>query len=152
MVCRCRDARQRRSRAPRAYGGPPADDESALDEFERLRTRAGFIVVAWPAFWYSTITRGSPAALHASYPVALENDRLIVFDLRAPSRSPYHLFPALVRSHCGRESEPGRLSLLGTANDDKLGLISSFSPGPHFGGWITTPASVAIARGFPSCP
>src|SRR5262245_7856658 len=35
------------------YWGPPADDASAIAEFERLRrVGANYVVIAWPAFWW----------------------------------------------------------------------------------------------------
>lgn len=65
------------------YWGPPADDETAIDEVEKMRAAgAGFIVFAWPAFWvldhYSRFARH----LRSKWPFVLNNDALIAFDLR----------------------------------------------------------------------
>jgi hypothetical protein len=65
------------------YSGPPQDDETAIGEVERLR-RAGasFIVFAWPAFWWLEYYSKFSGYLRARFPCPLENERLIVFDLR----------------------------------------------------------------------
>lgn len=69
------------------YAGPPADDDSALREFERLRDRgAQFMIFAWPAFWWMDHYRGLARELRTAFPVVLENARAIVFDLRGYSR------------------------------------------------------------------
>jgi cyclopropane fatty-acyl-phospholipid synthase-like methyltransferase len=66
------------------YCGPPADDESAVHELERLReSGAMFAVVAWPAFWWLEYYAGLRLHLHSRYRRVLESERLIVFDLRA---------------------------------------------------------------------
>jgi 2-polyprenyl-3-methyl-5-hydroxy-6-metoxy-1,4-benzoquinol methylase len=66
------------------YCGPPADDESAVDELERLRERgAMFAVVAWPAFWWLEYYAGLGLHLRSRYRRVLDSERLIVFDLRA---------------------------------------------------------------------
>jgi hypothetical protein len=65
------------------YGGPPAGDDTAIAEFERLREAgASFLVLAWPAFWWLEHYHGLNAHLHARYRRVLANDRLVVFDLR----------------------------------------------------------------------
>jgi trans-aconitate methyltransferase len=65
------------------YWGPPADDQSATHEFERLR-RAGasFAVFASPAFWWLEHYAALSRHLEAQFRCVLKNDRLIVFDLR----------------------------------------------------------------------
>jgi hypothetical protein len=65
------------------YSGPPSDDESAIGEVEQLR-RAGasFIVFGWPAFWWLECYTEFSGYLRARFPCPLENERLIVFDLR----------------------------------------------------------------------
>jgi 2-polyprenyl-3-methyl-5-hydroxy-6-metoxy-1,4-benzoquinol methylase len=66
------------------YGGPPADDASAVDELERLRTRGAlFAVVAWPAFWWLEYYAGLGLHVRSRYRRVLDTERLIVFDLRA---------------------------------------------------------------------
>ncbi len=66
------------------YGGRPSDDETAVREFERLR-RAGaaYMVFGWPAFWWLEYYQGLNRRLRSEFRCVLENDRLIVFDLRA---------------------------------------------------------------------
>jgi glycosyltransferase involved in cell wall biosynthesis len=65
------------------YWGPPADDETAIREFERLRQAgASFMVFAWPAFWWLDYYSGLHEYLQARYRRILKNDRLIAFDLR----------------------------------------------------------------------
>jgi hypothetical protein len=65
------------------YAGPPADDETAIGEFERLRhTGASHIAFAWPAFWWLDHYAGFHRHLRANFPCVLQNDRVVVFDLR----------------------------------------------------------------------
>jgi hypothetical protein len=65
------------------YSGPPPDDETAICEVERLR-RAGasFIVFGWPAFWWLECYAELSGYLRTRFPCPLDNERLIVFDLR----------------------------------------------------------------------
>jgi glycosyltransferase involved in cell wall biosynthesis len=67
------------------YWGPPPDDQTAIAEFERLR-RAGasFIAFAWPAFWWLDHYAGFHRRLREHFPCVLQNDRLVVFNLRSP--------------------------------------------------------------------
>jgi len=70
------------------FWGPPADDETALREMERMRKEhnAHFAVFGWPAFWwldhYKTFTRH----LRTNFRCVFQNERLMVFDLRANPR------------------------------------------------------------------
>ncbi len=65
------------------YWGLPPDNKTAIQELERLReSGAKFIVFAWPAFWWLDYYLGFNEHLRANYRCVLENDRLIVFDLR----------------------------------------------------------------------
>lgn len=66
------------------YAGLPADSETAIAAVERLRAErgAGFLAIAWPAFWWLEHYVGFAAHLGATFPRVLENDQLIVFDLR----------------------------------------------------------------------
>jgi glycosyltransferase involved in cell wall biosynthesis len=65
------------------YGGAPPDDGTALREFERLReSGATFIVFGWPAFWWLNDYLGLHHRLRSQFHCILENERLIVFDLR----------------------------------------------------------------------
>jgi hypothetical protein len=64
------------------YCGPAADDATAIHEVERLRQSGiAWIVFAWPAFWWLGHYAGLRKYLRARFRCALENDRLIVFDL-----------------------------------------------------------------------
>ncbi len=66
------------------YWGPPPDDTAAIRELERLRrSGATFIVFAWPAFWWLDYYSGLHQHLQARFRCVLENDRLIIFDLRS---------------------------------------------------------------------
>jgi hypothetical protein len=70
------------------YGGPPADDNAAVREFERLRHGgASHIVFAWPAFWWLDHYAGLHRHLRANFPCVLQNDRVVVFDLRRSSEA-----------------------------------------------------------------
>jgi 2-polyprenyl-3-methyl-5-hydroxy-6-metoxy-1,4-benzoquinol methylase len=65
------------------YWGPPADEAAAVAELQRLRRGgARFAVVAWPAFWWFEFYAGLAHELRSRYPCLLDNERLVVFDLR----------------------------------------------------------------------
>lgn len=65
------------------YWGPPPDDETAITELERLKRQgAKFIAFAWPAFWWLEHYGEFHRYLKSQFPCALENQRLVVFDLR----------------------------------------------------------------------
>jgi hypothetical protein len=65
------------------HWGNPADDETAIRELERLRQAgAGFIAFVWHAFWWLEYYAGFQQHLHSTYPCILQNDRLVIFDLR----------------------------------------------------------------------
>lgn len=65
------------------YWGPPADDSVAISECERLRAAgAHFIVFAWPAFWWLDYYVALQAHLRTQYACVLQNDRLVIFDMR----------------------------------------------------------------------
>ena len=66
------------------YFGPPADDATAIREVERLRhAQAAFIAFLWPALWWLQQYQAFHHHLRASYRCVLENDRMVVFDLRS---------------------------------------------------------------------
>ena len=68
------------------YWGPPADDETAVSELERLRRcGASFFVFGWPAFWWLRHYAGLQEHLRSRYHCILENERLIAYDLRRSS-------------------------------------------------------------------
>ena len=98
-----------------AYGGPPADDATAISEFERLRNAgANFAVVAWPAFWWLEHYRAFAAHLEAGFARVRQTGRVIIFDLRRrpensdpPARevsapSPRDAFGVIERVHGGK--------------------------------------------------
>jgi hypothetical protein len=65
------------------YWGAPPDDHTAIREFERLRhAGADFLIFAWPAFWWLEYYSEFSGYLRARFPCSLENERLVVFDLR----------------------------------------------------------------------
>jgi len=65
------------------YWGPPPDDATAIQEFERLRkSGASFIVFGWPAFWWFGYYAGFHHHLRSTFRCAMENERVVVFDLR----------------------------------------------------------------------
>jgi hypothetical protein len=65
------------------YWGSPPDDAAAIREFERLRQDgAGFMVFGWPAFWWLDYYPGLHGHLRSNFRCLLENERLVVFDLR----------------------------------------------------------------------
>lgn len=67
------------------YWGLPADDSTAIRELQRLRQDQGaqFIAFAWPSFWWLEFYKGFASHLRANFRLVLENDRLIVFELRS---------------------------------------------------------------------
>jgi exopolysaccharide biosynthesis predicted pyruvyltransferase EpsI len=66
-----------------AYAGPPASDQSAIQELERHRQDdVRFIAVAWPAFWWLDHYAGFSRYLHEKYQCVLKNERLVLFDLK----------------------------------------------------------------------
>ncbi len=65
------------------YWGPPAHDAAAIEELERLhKSGASFVAFAWSSFWWLDNYRGLRDYLRRGYSCVLENERLIVFDLR----------------------------------------------------------------------
>ena len=67
------------------YWGPPADDQNAVQELERLRKEgAGYIAFTWPAFWWLDHYSSFQKYLRTHFRALLETEQLIVFDLRQP--------------------------------------------------------------------
>jgi hypothetical protein len=63
--------------------GPPEDDVAAIEEVERLRRRGVcLVVIAWPAFWWADWFRELHRYLRSSFPCIMQNERLVVFDMR----------------------------------------------------------------------
>jgi FkbM family methyltransferase len=69
------------------YWGPPPDDLTAIRELERLRRAgAGFVAVAWPAFWWLEHYAEFHQYLRGQFPCLRETPDLIVFDVRSARR------------------------------------------------------------------
>ncbi|MBW4502037.1 MAG: glycosyltransferase [Scytonema hyalinum WJT4-NPBG1] len=65
------------------YWGAPPDDAIAIKEFERLhRAGVSFIVFGWPAFWWFDYYAEFARYLRNKFRCVLDNERLVVFDLR----------------------------------------------------------------------
>jgi glycosyltransferase involved in cell wall biosynthesis len=65
------------------YAGPPPDAPAAMGELERLRERGcGYVAFVWPAFWWLEYYGEFREHLSARYDRVLENDRVVVFDVR----------------------------------------------------------------------
>jgi hypothetical protein len=65
------------------YAGPPEDDATATRELERLRqVGAHFLALVWPAFWWLEYYAGFHRHLRERFRCVLDNDRLVLFDLR----------------------------------------------------------------------
>lgn len=63
--------------------GPPAEDQTAIEELERLRNAgARFMVFWWSDFWWLEHYKELNRHLRRKYPCVLENESLVVFDLR----------------------------------------------------------------------
>jgi SAM-dependent methyltransferase len=64
------------------YWGAPAGDAEAIAELERLREAgAGFVAIAWPAFWWLDHYAGLRGHLEARYACVTRTERVVVFDL-----------------------------------------------------------------------
>ena len=65
------------------FWGPPSDDLSAIEELKRQRLDGtDFLVFAWPAFWWLDHYSNFNRRLRDDAGMVLENNRLVVFDLR----------------------------------------------------------------------
>lgn len=65
------------------YWGPPPDSSTAIRELSRLRQSGSeFIIFAWPSFWWLNYYVGLCTYLRSNYPCLIENERIVVFDLR----------------------------------------------------------------------
>jgi len=68
------------------YWGPPADDQAAICELERLRLAgAGLIAFWWTAFWWLEHYTGFFEYLRQKYRCVLQADHLVVFNLHEPA-------------------------------------------------------------------
>lgn len=64
------------------YWGPPADDETALRELERLRASgAKAIAVVWPCFWWLDHYQKFTAYLRETFSCRVKTGNLIVWEL-----------------------------------------------------------------------
>jgi glycosyltransferase involved in cell wall biosynthesis len=64
------------------YWGPPPDDQTAINELERLRQGgASFIVFGWPAFWWLDYYSLFHRFLRSNYTCVLQTDHLVIFEL-----------------------------------------------------------------------
>jgi SAM-dependent methyltransferase len=66
------------------YGGLPSSGQHAIAELESSleRHRPDYLIVAWPAFWWLDHYRNFARSLDRRFRRVLDNERLIVFDLR----------------------------------------------------------------------
>ena len=65
------------------YWGPPPDAKVAISELERLKNYgANFLVIGWPAFWWMETYGDFFQYLRSNYSCFLENERLVIFDLK----------------------------------------------------------------------
>jgi hypothetical protein len=66
------------------YWGLPADGDTAIREFERLREHgAEFIIFTWPAFWWLEVYPTFHSHLQHTCRHQLTSEDLVVFDLRS---------------------------------------------------------------------
>ena len=65
------------------YYGRPANDESAISEFERLRSelQPAFLIIIWPAFWWMDYYAAFAEHVRETFPCLISNERMIAFDL-----------------------------------------------------------------------
>ncbi|HYX13595.1 MAG TPA: glycosyltransferase family A protein [Nostoc sp.] len=64
------------------YWGAPPDDQTAIQELERMRQAgASFMVIGFPAFWWLDYYSQLRNYLNSNFRCVLHNSRLIVFDL-----------------------------------------------------------------------
>ena len=79
------------------YWGPPVDDESAIDEIERvLDGRGGWVVIAWTAFWWLEHYQGLDRYLRSSSASVHEDDCMVAFRIDARTADSHAV--ALTRS------------------------------------------------------
>lgn len=65
------------------YWGDPADDTAAIAELNKLTARgARFFAFGWPTFWWLNHYKGLVEELTRCGRKALDNDRVVVFELR----------------------------------------------------------------------
>lgn len=65
------------------FWGDPNDDNEAIAEIKRLAVRgARFVAFGWPIFWWLGYYKGMLQHLNTHAKRVLDNDRLVLFDLR----------------------------------------------------------------------
>jgi glycosyltransferase involved in cell wall biosynthesis len=85
------------------YWGSPEDDATGIREVERLRQAgANFMVFGWQSFWWLDYYAGLHRHLRARFRCLVDNERLVVFDLRPEGYS-----PALSVEPSGRPEDAG---------------------------------------------
>jgi glycosyl transferase family 61/methyltransferase family protein len=71
--------------------GNPSDDATAIAELKRMsRAGAGFIAFAWTGFWWLDFYSEFHDFLRSQCSCLLENERLVVFDLRSLAEAEAH--------------------------------------------------------------
>ena len=64
------------------YWGPPADDQTAIGELERLRqSGASHLAIIWSSFWWLDYYAGFHRYLREKFRCVLSSDELVVFEL-----------------------------------------------------------------------
>jgi glycosyltransferase involved in cell wall biosynthesis len=64
------------------YWGAPPDDETAIQELERMRQMGvNFMVIAWSAFWWLDYYSKLREYIHSTFHQLLSNSRIMVFEL-----------------------------------------------------------------------
>ena len=62
------------------YWGPPADDETAIRELERMKSAGAMMIVfVWPCFWWLERYPAFQQYLRKKYVCLLEDKQLIIF-------------------------------------------------------------------------
>lgn len=70
------------------YWGPPAGDEEAIAELDRLRASgAGYLAFSWPAFWWLEYYSGFNRYVRTGYSCVFESDDVVIFRLSRVSES-----------------------------------------------------------------
>jgi glycosyltransferase involved in cell wall biosynthesis len=68
-----------------AYWGNPSDDETAIQELERMRrSGATLLIFVWPAFWWFEYYTHFYNYIRTRFTCLLDNERLVAFDLARP--------------------------------------------------------------------
>jgi hypothetical protein len=70
------------------YWGAPADNETAINELERMRSNGvTFAVFPWSSFWWFDYYPKFFDYLHSKYRRVIDNDSLVVFDIGTPDNT-----------------------------------------------------------------